>query len=125
MPISQEVSPHEVLESKLRLTLSAVNLAELIPQLEDLFLRDGNELRLDLPQNWIIFWKKRADESRILIAHPNPGEWVATAALEISHGKDLIMALKDLQPGQTVEMSEMGRVGGVSNTEIAISRSED
>lgn len=34
------------------------------------------------PQMWSVYWKRREDDSRALVAHPDPREWVATLALE-------------------------------------------
>ena len=80
----------------------------------------GEELRLDLPKNWAIFWKTRPEESRLLLAHPQENEWVVTAALEADHARKLTEAIARAQNGSVIELSRMGPVGGVSNVELRI-----
>jgi hypothetical protein len=109
-------------EFQLSLKLSGDLVQELIPQLQDIFDQGGPELRVDLPKEWIMFWKSRAGESRVLMAHPQPDEWVSTMALNTTHGKKLIDALKALQPGQTVSIESLGSVGPVSNVDVLITR---
>lgn len=104
----------------LRLTLGPKALEELVLRLEELQAPPAAELRVDLPEGWILFWKKREEESRLLIAHPQPGEWVATAALEPGHGSRLIAALRRLGKGDSHPVSQGGRIGKVSNLEIVI-----
>ncbi len=118
---SQEVGAHPRREHQLKLELSRPALEELIPQLEEALGEVGNELRLDLPGEWIIFWKARDTESRLLIAHPQPNEWVATAALEPAHGARVLSALRELKEGDSLPLSRGGTLGGVTNVEIIIS----
>jgi hypothetical protein len=109
-------------EFQLSLKLSGDLLQELIPQLEDIFEQNGPELRIDLPKEWLMFWKLRTGESRVLMAHPQQDEWVSTMALNAVHGKKLIEALKTLSAGQTVSIENLGSVGSVSNVDVLISR---
>lgn len=109
-------------EFQLSLKLSGDLVQELIPQLEDIFNQGGPELRIDLPKEWIMFWKLRTGESRVLMAHPQQDEWVSTMALNATHGKKLIDALKALQSGQTVSIESLGSVGPVSNVDVLITR---
>lgn len=118
--IRKHVDAHEDARSTLSLGLSEDELAQLIPFLEEVFLRGGSELRLDLPENWILFWKSRESESRLLLAHPQRGEFVTTLALEVEHGKRVIDALKALGSGDALSVSEHGMIGSVSNVEIVI-----
>lgn len=89
----------------------------------------GTELRLDLPREWIVFWKLREGESRILMAHPAEKQWVASINLEPSHALSLLRALAACvpgvpgapgSPGGTVEIGALGTVGEVSNAEVRI-----
>jgi hypothetical protein len=100
----------------------------LLAQLEEIFLNGGHELRMDLPEGWIVFWKSRESGSRLLLAHPQEKEWVATAALETELGKKWIAKLKSLSPGQSLSLHEVSEESGVelfapgsvSNVEIKI-----
>src|SRR5271168_4015231 len=65
------------------LELSPLQAQELASMLTTVLVPGGGELRLSLPDEWSIFWKLRDDESRLLIAHPQADEWVATLALEM------------------------------------------
>lgn len=112
----------EAREFQLSLKLSGELLQELVPQLDEIFEQNGPELRIDLPQEWLMFWKLRTGESRVLMAHPQPDEWVSTMALNAVHGKKLIEALKALSVGQTVSIENLGSVGSVSNVDVLISR---
>src|SRR3954463_4939198 len=90
-PLKQEVKPRPnrpgepvVMGSgadsmSMELEISAEALAaELLPSLKGTFEEGGGELRVDLPQEWSLFWKLREGESRALIAHPAKDQWVGT-----------------------------------------------
>lgn len=94
--------------------------AELLGFLEEVYLRGGSELRVDLPGNWILFWKTRESESRLLLAHPQHDEWVATLALEAEHGRRVLDAVRALQMGDVVSLSEQGAIGSISNVEVIV-----
>ncbi len=107
--------------STLSLAFADEERAQLIPFLEEVYLRGGSEVRVDLPENWIVFWKSRESESRLLLAHPQRGEFVTTVALEPEHGKRVIESLKKLGPGDALLVSELGMVGSVSNVDVVLS----
>src|SRR5258708_6438717 len=111
--IQKRIEPQVDARSTLTLTLSGEERAALLPLLEEVYLREGSELRVDLPENWIVFWKSRESESRLLIAHPERGEWVTTIALEAGHGRSVLESLKGLSPGDAFSVSEHGVVGSV------------
>ena len=128
--LKQEIAP---LESMLRMTLTipAAELAPLVSSLREIFEGPvGTELRLDLPRGWIVFWKKRSeargseqsfeDESRLLVAHPQDEEWVATVALSAGHGAELVSRLEGLAAGRSVSVAELGPTGKVSNLELTL-----
>jgi hypothetical protein len=106
-----------------RLTLSFGDLEreQLLSELREV-LAEGSrgELRLDLPRGWIIFWKLREGESRLLIAHPQAEEWVATASLDPAHAQRLLESLDKLETNGSVVLGELGPVGSVSNVEIQL-----
>jgi hypothetical protein len=97
----------------------------LASELVAIFSGGAAELRLDLPDSWVIFWKERTDESRLLLAHPRDGEWVATAALERGHGLELVRLLREAAPGTEIAVGEIssgvGRISSISNVEIVLS----
>jgi hypothetical protein len=77
---------------------------------------------VDLPREWIVFWKLRSGESRLLMAHPQPEEWVSTLALSEAHGKRVIEALKALSPGELFSIEKLGPTGSMTNVEVLITR---
>ncbi|MFL5812017.1 MAG: hypothetical protein ACJ763_00450 [Bdellovibrionia bacterium] len=113
-------------EFQLILKLSGELLQELIPLLQDIYEQGGPELRIDLPREWIMFWKSRPGDSRLLMAHPQPEEWVSTMALGVPHGKRVIEALQKLGVGETVSLEKLGTTGsqttGQTNVEVLITR---
>lgn len=118
--VSREFVPHSRFEKSMRLRFASTELAELADHL-DRVLETQAELRMDLPSNVIVFWKTRETETRLLLAHPEPEQWVATAALEPQHGRRLIERLRALEQGQEISLSELGPIAAFSNLEIVIS----
>jgi hypothetical protein len=114
--------------SHMDLVFSSEDIAILVPYLEEIFLRGGYELRMDLANGWTVFWKSRESGSRLLLAHPEHQEWVATVALETELGQKLIEKLKELSVGQSFGIHELAEelgiefysLGAVSNIEIQI-----
>lgn len=115
-----EVITHPKRGSQLNVTLSAAARDELCPRLEGSLGGGEGELRLDLPREWIIFWKQRETESRLLIAHPQEKEWVTTVALDAPHGLKFLERLKVLKSGESVAIGELAPIGNVSNVEVVI-----
>lgn len=118
--ITQEEGSFPRREHLLRLTLSPEALEVLAQRLEELYSQGCGELRIDLPEGWILFWKSREEESRLLVAHPQPGEWVTTVALEAKHGMLLASSLRQMKKGESRPVSQGGIIGRVSNVEIVI-----
>jgi len=77
-------------------------------------------LRQDLPRNCVLFWKTRDEESRLLLAHPQKEEWVATFALEARHAREFLQALETLTPNHSILLSAFGFCGSVSNTDLTL-----
>jgi hypothetical protein len=113
-------------EFRLTLKLNGELLQELIPQLQDIYDHGGSELRIDLPREWIMFWKSRPGDSRLLMAHPQPEEWVSTMALGVPHGKRVVEALQKIGVGETISLEKLGTTGsqttGQTNVEVLITR---
>jgi hypothetical protein len=118
----QEVSQAQTMTC-LSLELSDPLLQDLVIQLEDLFLSQGRELRLSLDHGWTLFWKRREDGARALLAHPESETWVATIGLEIEQGKRLISGLKSLEQKKSIVLGHQVNLGPVSNLDLVISRS--
>ncbi|MCM2279385.1 MAG: hypothetical protein NDJ89_15020 [Oligoflexia bacterium] len=121
----EPVEAHPKAGSLLRVSVAFASLPELVHALGEAFEGEHSELRLELPQEWLIFWKRREQESRLLLAHPEPGVWVATVALELPAALALLQGLRKARPGDSVAVGELagksGRIGSVSNVEILIS----
>jgi hypothetical protein len=110
-------------ETQLAVTLSSTQIQELGGELEAMVDPQGEsphsfsrrELRLVLPQNWLLFWKLDATDVRFLVAHPDRDSWVGTIALSGDGAKRLIAGLKSLGPGEKFLGSQLGSVNPVSN----------
>ncbi|MGZ3686764.1 MAG: hypothetical protein ACXWPM_13060 [Bdellovibrionota bacterium] len=118
--LTQTLIPHPKLQSELKLELDAPARDELAARLEETYAQGAGELRLDLPRNWIIFWKLRESDSRLLLAHPQPDEWVATVALEAAFGASLVAAFRALSSGRELIASQLGTLGAMSNVELKL-----
>jgi hypothetical protein len=121
-PLNLEVSQRSVKEVRLTLRLSRAHLDELVTELSEIFAaNDGSfapELRLVLPQNWVLFWKARSEGARLLLAHPATDEWVGTVALEISWAGRMMESFSRLESGQRVLLSQLGGIHSVSNFDL-------
>lgn len=120
------VLPHHQVQSPSRsvltLTLTAALLQELAADLGDAYSPGATELRIALPNQWLLFWKVRDDGNRILLAHPNENEWVVTCALEKEFAEHLVLSLKNLAQGQSLSLSQLSAQGysmhSVSNLDL-------
>lgn len=108
--------------AKLSLNLNLQEIQSLSSELEGLYSRNEKELRVTLPQNWVLFWKSREEGSRTLLAHPQPQDWVGTIALVRDDGLKLISVLRDLSPGQAVHLSDHFSMAQVSNLDLILIR---
>ncbi len=112
---------HPTLQSQLELTLTADLLAPLAESLAAAFAPGGAELRLELPQNWTIYWKPKAGLSRLQLAHPQADHWVATVHLSHEHGAKLIDALAGLTTtAEPLVVSRLGSMAPLVNFELVI-----
>ena len=119
--LKQEIGTHQ-LGSCLTLRIAQAEAAELARSFEALMSAPpSEELRVNLPNEWLVFWKLRpVGGSRLLLAHPAQAEWVVTAALDAAHAGVFVECLKKLGPGERLAVSETGSVGYPSNVEIVI-----
>ena len=112
----------ELMKMSLSLSMEAAQAQELSAALQDV-LGSGvpaGELRLDLPGNWIVFWKVREGEGRLLIAHPEKEEWVTTVALSAAVGLELLRQLESWSAGQSIALGRLGPFGSVSNADVTL-----
>lgn len=114
---------------KLQLTLGlrVEEIRRLEADLSEVYFQGGSELRMGLPNQWVLFWKKREDGSRAIVAHPQPEEWVGTVALDESFGRQFISALQGLaaegrNEGGKLTLSQIGSLASVSNLELILLR---
>lgn len=114
-----EITSHPTLQTQLKIKVGQNELTDLLASLEETFLKQAGELRVQLPQNWVLYWKLREEGSRALLAHPEPEEWVGTIALELALAQKLFLSLKNLKSGQSFYLSQVGILGSVSNLELA------
>ncbi len=119
-PVRKNLSERERGPSELRLAIAAAEAQSLVLALEEVFASVGPELRIDLPDDWILFLKLREGESRLLLAHPETSAWVSTAAFERSHGEVFLRELKALRPGTLIDVRALGDVASVSNLHLLI-----
>jgi|GEM_PF-929910 hypothetical protein len=115
----REISPGHV---KLILRLSQVQIEALCKELENVYQRQGRELRLVISQEWTLFWKLRVDGSRVLLARPTAQEWVGTVALEQQAGEKLLKGIRELELGAHLLLHEWVVLHPVSNLVLQIQR---
>jgi hypothetical protein len=117
LEIKASVSPHPRRGNQMTLEVPGHALSALIHGLEKVFSHAQGELRVDLPSGWVLFWKEREGESRLLLARPNADSWVATAALTREHGLEVLVRLRK---GEPVSVGEIAIVASMSNVEIEL-----
>lgn len=121
-PPTQSVQPNDRFENVLRLAVPHRKRLELLERLESVLAESGDgELRWDLPGSWILFFKRRPSESRLLLAHPESQVWVLTVALEPAHAAALLSAVRAHcdQAGET-SLRALGVFGRVSNCDLIL-----
>jgi hypothetical protein len=123
-PLVLEASQKNARETHLVLGLTEALVAELAQELVEIYscaaTTSSSELRLVLPQNWVLFWKTRSEGSRLLLAHPLKNEWVGTLALSQDGGMRWLEMAKTLRSGQTRALSQVCGLHPVSNFDLVI-----
>lgn len=92
-----------------------------LTELEACLRSDEQELRLELPKGWRLFWKVRADDSRLLLAHPEIDAYVGTLALNKSHADELLAKMRG-GGGVAVRVGALGELASVSNFDLVIEK---
>lgn len=85
----------------------------------------NDEVRVELPQNWMLYFKLRASASRVQLAHPALNDWVATLNLSPTHAQKFLDALLQLaqQNGAgEVMLNALADPGPFANVEIVIAK---
>lgn len=118
--VHAEIRSHAKRGHELVLRLSSSGAAELAASLRPVFSEPGTELRLDLPREWIVFWKLRDGESRLLLAHPQEDEWVTTVALEPSAARKVLEAMTSSGAGTMLVFGQLFAIGSFSNVEVVL-----
>ncbi len=117
-PVSVEFGTHPKLQWKATFTFPDDTRLKMTRAFRDLLNTDnpGSEIRMDFPAGWTLFWKAReADESRLLLAHPEKEEWVATFVLSRAL---LETVRKNFESGLPFLISEAGLISKLSNIEF-------
>src|SRR5258708_6304311 len=117
-----QTSAHPRLQTQLSLCLTQADLATLLVELAAIWVPGSTEeLRVDFPKGWTVFWKQRDTESRLLLAHPDKDAWVATAAIAAGDSLTVLNAFKALTSSSTpAAIGDLVTLSGFSNLEISI-----
>jgi hypothetical protein len=111
-------SEHQRLGSQLVIRLNPSEREELLRELGALLEFRSRELRIEISCGWTIFCKLRDSESRSLLAHPDPGNWVATLAFDVPDLKRVLSALEN--PNGPFSLCQTIALGGLSNLELIL-----
>lgn len=123
-----EVRDHPTRQTELILNLGKADASLLREDLAAVFAAGSSgttELRLELPAGWTLFWKRREEGNRLLLARPETGQWVATLALDADLAKKFDEFLADVAPANSSSLfrfSEQGSLWSFSNLELGIRR---
>lgn len=113
---------HPRFQNQLELSLDAAALQELRNELAAVFSTEGasqrTELKLELPQNWTLYWKAKEGLSRMQLAHPQTDHWVATVQLSAEVATRLLEALAG-SPNQIL-LSQLGTLASINNLELIL-----
>jgi hypothetical protein len=109
--------------SRLALSAARAELEALIAELV-LVYREGTELRVELSGGFMLYFKRRDDGSRALLAHPSSEEWVITLALATDAGASAVTRLRGLSQGARFAFSELVELGFPSNVDLEIAYEE-
>lgn len=115
--VSQKIEERASQPTLMTLDVTSSAAQDLAKELEQVFESEGRELRLELLQDWRIFWKLREGDSRALVAHPEEKQWVATIALSQADGSRF---LEQLRSSPTLRLSEIIRLSAPSNLDLVL-----
>jgi len=126
LEISYEVRAHASLQKDLVFRVDDDSCRALLEILEGI-RAGGREVFAILPplvaagqpsQRWETYWKRRdADDSRAMVAHPEPNLWVATFAFSDPALAAIVESLKEERP---VRLEDLGPVHAFSNLHLTV-----
>lgn len=94
---------------------NALLLERLESSVESLLNEAQSELRLDFSSQFTLFLKMKQDGSKLLVAHPEEDEWVATAILSKDQMEEF---LKHLHEKRSISFEDLGRFSKMSNLRL-------
>ncbi|MGE0614044.1 MAG: hypothetical protein AB7P04_00250 [Bacteriovoracia bacterium] len=120
--IPYQAAPHAKWQTELSCTLSPVDAAAWADLLEIAKQTPASDPCVRIKprppgEQWAIYWKIRDAESRAMLAHPNPGEWVATLALTEAH---LEVVIDKLRRAESFRLDGAGNLARMSNFHVVI-----
>ncbi|MBI3542371.1 MAG: hypothetical protein HY075_03740 [Deltaproteobacteria bacterium] len=117
-------SQHPTRQSQLEVALPPELVAELHAELAAAFAPGGSELKLELPEGWVTYWKLKGGLSRLQLAHPAADQWVATIQLTDAHGAALLAGLQALGApgGAGFAVGTLGAMAPIVNFELVLAR---
>lgn len=120
--LTLSVEKHARFQNQLTVGLSHAEIQSWVAASKDALSEGGEELRVDMPQGWTIYWKARAGESRFLLAHPETDLWVATFTLGQAAAQSWLTSLQSLlsQRSPQAILSQSGPVSRLSNLELVL-----
>lgn len=116
-----EAEPHPRWGIALRLIFESAEAVNRLRGILKEVRSNGREIRWTpalRQEKWTVFWKQReASESRLLLAHPEAEEWVATAALTLEHldSLDALFQEKTERPEPGMHVVSIDALGAVSS----------
>lgn len=118
----------EHFENHFILTSSLSNWKQWRDAFENEVLKEHKELRHPFNEELTLFWKsKELGESRILLAHPEVNEWVASVILNLEDIHQLLLEMDKLGKSKTQisfsqlgVWSHMGSITGRGNLDLTI-----
>ncbi len=126
--VSQESAPRW--GTRVTIALPPEQRAALEKSLEDCLQVGGKELRVDFPKGWSIFWRIREEtgeaSSRVLLAHPDPEQWVASVLLEPRPATDFVARYRawhsDSGRDASLSPNALEGIHRVSNLELVLKK---
>lgn len=116
---------HPKYQTQVTITATAAQLSELHKAFSQA-VAANDELRVELPQNWMMYLKLRPAASRVQLAHPALNDWVATLNLSPTHAQKFLDALFHLSQTNgvgEVTVNSLADPGPFANVEIVIAKS--
>lgn len=119
------------IDGRHRLLLSGEQLRELAAALDELASSPYGEVRVEATTqqsgapDWVIYWKLKEGETKLLLAHPELGQWVGTCAFSAAVASALTRRMLALSPEARLDLRDpellaIAPVTRTSNLELEI-----